>query len=178
MQIKTKSIINTKYKIIKSYHPPSRSLSQDDMEKRRILASKYFETKDNVWIGNKYGVSKTAVFYWKLKWNKDKKKGLHSGKYGRTSKLSDKQEKQFKKDILKGAEKCGYDTDFWTLNRLTKYVKKTFKVKYEDRSLFHTMERLGFSCQKPMRRARERNESAISNWVKNLWPKIKKKPTN
>jgi hypothetical protein len=35
---------------------------------------------------------------------------------------------------------------------------------------------LGWSCQRPERKARERNEEAIRRWVRHRWPRIKKKP--
>ncbi|WP_341271202.1 winged helix-turn-helix domain-containing protein [Leptospira noguchii] len=38
------------------------------------------------------------------------------------------------------------------------------------------LRRIGFSVQKPIRRAKERDEKAISNWKKHRWLKIKKKP--
>jgi hypothetical protein len=37
-------------------------------------------------------------------------------------------------------------------------------------------DRLGWSRQRPSRRALERNEEAISNWVAKDWPRIKKAP--
>jgi hypothetical protein len=35
---------------------------------------------------------------------------------------------------------------------------------------------LGWSPQKPQRRAIERDEAAIQRWVKTTWPKVKKTP--
>ena len=101
-------------------------------------------------------------------------KGLEKGAYGRTSKLTPKQEKEIQKDIVRGAKKCGYDTDFWTIGRITDHIKKKMNIAYEDRSLWHTLKRFGFSCQKPERRSRERDEKAIATWLAATWPSIKK----
>ena len=158
----------------KSHHPPSRALSQDELEKRRKNASKYFNNQRIVWIANKYEVSRVAVYQWKAKWEKTGMKGLTQGKYGRISKMTKKEESDLKRNILKGAKKCGYDTDFWTLKRLTSYVKKKIGIVYRDRSLAHTLKRFGFSCQKPTRRAHERDEKAITTWLSTSWPAIKK----
>lgn len=158
----------------KSHHHPNRALSQDELEKRRISAVAYFNTQSNYWIGNRLGVSREAVGQWKRKWEAEGVKGLKRGAYGRISKLSPKQEKTIKEDILKGAEKCGYSGDFWTLRRITHYIKKKANVVYKDRSVWHTLERFGFSCQIPERRARERDEKAIQTWVATTWPAIKK----
>src|SRR3954469_7557742 len=37
-------------------------------------------------------------------------------------------------------------------------------------------QKLGWSCQRPVGRARERNEAAIRDWKENIWPALKKKP--
>ena len=157
-----------------SHHHPSRALSQDELEKRRVSASKYFNAKSNYWIGNKLGVSREAVGQWKRKWEKEGIKGLKQGKYGRISKLTQSQEKTIQKDILKGAEKCGYSGDFWTLGRITDYIKKKTGIAYRDRSIWHALERFGFSCQVPERRARERDEKAIRAWTATTWSAVKK----
>lgn len=158
-----------------SHHHPSRALSQDELEKRRMKAADYFSKgKSQGWIHRKIGVSRAAITQWYAKWKKGGKDALLQGKYGRVSKMSPKQEAQIQKDILKGPLKCGYDTDYWTLRRLTDYIKKETDISYEDRSIWHTLERFGFSCQKPERRARERDEKAITTWVKTAWPQVKK----
>ena len=47
-------------------------------------------------------------------------------------------------------------------------------VAYEDRSVWHLLKRLGFSCQKPLKRAVERDEKAITTWIQHTWPEAKK----
>jgi hypothetical protein len=37
---------------------------------------------------------------------------------------------------------------------------------------------MGWSCQKPEKRARERDEEAIAGWRQMDWPRIKKSPQN
>jgi transposase len=157
-----------------THHHPSRDLSQTELEKRRLSAVKYFNTQSNYWIGKKLNVSREAVGQWKRKWEADGVTGLTHGTYGRKSKLTPTQEKIIQKDILKGAEESGYSGDFWTLSRITDHIKKKTGVQYQDRSVWHTLERFGFSCQVPERRARERDEKAIQTWVTTTWPAIKK----
>lgn len=160
---------------MKTLHHPNRALSQDELEERRLGAVKYFNTNSNYWIGKKLGVSREAVGQWKRKWEVNGTKGLKQGVYGRVSKLTKKQEKNIQEDILKGAEKFGYSGNFWTLGRITNYIKKKTGVVYKDRSVWHTLERFGFSCQVPERRARERDEKAIQTWTTTIWPAIKKR---
>jgi len=158
-----------------SHHPPSRAYSQEELEKRRKRAAKYFRSNKSLTeIAKEFNVTRQAVYLWKKKWEVEGMQGLKKGKYGRVSKMTGKQENDLKKDILKGAKQCGYETDFWTLKRITDYIKKKIKIKYKDRSIWHTLERFGFSCQVPERRATERNEKAITTWLTTTWPTIKK----
>lgn len=156
-------------------HHPNRALSQEDMEKRRLKAVPYFKQK---WserrIAEKLGVSGPSVHDWKVAWKEDGRDGLKAGHYGRVSRLTPKKEALVRKNILKGADEQGFSGDFWTLKRLTIGIKRWTGVAYEDRSVWHVLKRLGFSCQKPIKRARERDEEAIQTWLSTTWPKVKK----
>ena len=91
-----------------SHHHPSRALSQDELEKRRIKAAGYFkEGKSQGWVHKKLGVSRAAVTQWHTKWKEGGIDALLKGKYGRISKLSPEQEKNIQTNILKGAKGCG-----------------------------------------------------------------------
>lgn len=160
---------------MKTHHHPNRALSQEDMEARRLKAVPYF---NKAWplrrIGKKLGVSFIAAYQWKTVWKKEGAAGLKAGRYGHPSKLTSLKEKAVKKKILQGAEAHGFSGDFWTLKRVTKAVKSWTGVPYRDRSVWHLLRRLGFSCQKPVRRAIERDEKAIGIWKQNIWPVVKK----
>ncbi len=51
-----------------------------------------------------------------------------------------------------------------------------FAVRYKPSGVWHVLRGMGWSCQKPERRARERNEQAIATWRHEDWPHIKKRP--
>ena len=153
----------------------SRALTQQELEARRLKACGYFHGgKPQCWICSKLGVSRAAVCQWHGKWLKEGQRGLLRKKYGRVPMLTPAQEKQLQQDILGGALKFGYTTDCWTLKRITAHIRKKTGMVYKDRSVWFVMRRFGFSCQKPERRARERDEKAIATWLADTWPKIKK----
>lgn len=164
---------------MKTSHHPNRALSQREMEARRLKAVPYFK---NDWserlIAKKLGVSGPSVHEWKVAWKEKGTAGLKAGKYGRLSRLSKEKERVVKRNILKGAETHGFSGDYWTLRRVTKAIQTWTHVAYEDRSVWHLLKRLGFSCQKPVRRAVERDEEAIRTWTKEIWPQIKKRAPN
>lgn len=152
---------------------PNRALPPQELEARRRTAARYFKAgKTRYWVSKYFGVSRPAVGEWYSRW---KDGTLQAQKPGQKEKLSAPQKKELAKMILKNPAVYGYDTQLWTLSRITACVKKEFSVAYQPRSLSHMLHSLGFSCQKPDRRAKERNEKKIALWKKQEWPVLLKK---
>ena len=64
-----------------------------------------------------------------------------------------------------------------TLARVADVIEATTAVRYSQTQTWTILrERLGWTRQRPARRATERNEEAIANWVAQDWPRIKKAP--
>ena len=78
--------------------------------------------------------------------------------------------------LLKGPEKLGYETPLWTCARVAHLIDNEFGVEYHPGHVWKILDDLGWSCQRPVGRARERNEEAIGRWRRVEWPAIKKKP--
>ena len=95
---------------------------------------------------------------------------------GRPAKLSPRQRQRLVKLLLQGAMAQGYRTEIWTTARIAALIRKTFGVRYHRDHVGRLLHALGFSHQKPERRALERNEEAIERWKREEWPRIKKKP--
>jgi transposase len=55
-------------------------------------------------------------------------------------------------------------------------IARTFGVTYHPAHVWKILRGEGWSCQKPERRARERDEAAIQRWRAERWPHIKKRP--
>lgn len=146
------------------------------LERRRVSAGKLFARGvSQAAVSEKYGVSRAAACQWYGLWRKDKRKGLLSrGAPGFDSQLNEKKKKQLKQVIMKGPVASGYETDFWTIDRIRAVAKKKLKVNLGYTRIWNTVIGLGFSCQKPERRARERNEKAITDWKLKEFPRLKK----
>lgn len=78
--------------------------------------------------------------------------------------------------LLEGPLAAGFPTDLWTLTRVAQVIERHFGVKYHPGHVWRILRDLGWSPQKPERRARERDEEAIERWRKEDWPRIRKKP--
>jgi transposase len=95
---------------------------------------------------------------------------------GRPPKLSGRQRQRLVKLLLQGAIAQGYRTEIWTTARVATLIRKNFGVRYHRDHIGRLLHALGFTHQKPERRALERNEEAIERWKKEEWRRIKKKP--
>ena len=63
------------------------------------------------------------------------------------------------------------------LARVAEVIAVHFGVQYHPGHVWKILQSMGWSCQKPERRARERDEKAIATWRQQDWPRIKKSPT-
>lgn len=95
---------------------------------------------------------------------------------GRPPRLAAWQRARLLKLLLKGATAHGFHTALWTLPRVAAVIARTFGVTYHPAHVWKILRGEGWSCQKPERRARERDEAAIQRWRAERWPHIKKRP--
>ncbi|MGD0265166.1 MAG: IS630 family transposase [Candidatus Methylomirabilota bacterium] len=95
---------------------------------------------------------------------------------GRPRRLTGRQRARLLTLLLKGATAHGFSTDLWTLSRVATVITRTFGVTYHPAHVWKILRGEHWSCQKPERRARERDEAAIQRWRTERWPHIKKRP--
>ena len=97
---------------------------------------------------------------------------------GRTPFLTDDQERRVLGWLARKPSEFGFPTDLWTARRVAELIRQKFGVAYHPNYLREWLTRRGYSPQKPVRRARERNPEAIARWVREDWVRIqKKRPT-
>lgn len=94
---------------------------------------------------------------------------------GRPPKLGPKQRKQLIRKLVRGALAYGHSTELWTCDRIAALIRAEFGIDYHRDHVGRLMHGLGWSYQKPERRALERDEDAILRWKQKDWPRIKKK---
>jgi transposase len=80
-------------------------------------------------------------------------------------------------ELLKqGARAAGYSTEMWTTRRVAEQIQRHWGVAYHPGHVWKVLIALGWSCQKPERRALQRDEKKIRQWKQHDWPRIKKSP--
>jgi transposase len=80
------------------------------------------------------------------------------------------------RELGRGAYAQGYAEDYWTLDRIARLIWDLFGVRYHPSGVWRRLRRLGWSSQKPQRRALQRDDAAIAHWTQYVWPQIKKVP--
>jgi transposase len=125
------------------------------------------------------GVTPGAITQWRQAYDQQGEAFFEAHRPpGRACCLSEKQIDRLKKRLLKGARKNGYRTELWTLRRIAEVIEKYDGIVYDPSSVWHILKRMGWSCQKPEKQAREQDEEAIAGWRQKGWPRIKKSPQN
>jgi transposase len=94
---------------------------------------------------------------------------------GATPKLTPEQREELRARLVAGALAAGFDTEIWTAPRVRELIQRLYRVTFHVRYVPCVLRSLGFSCQRPQLRPRERDQSAIERWIARDWPRIKKK---
>jgi transposase len=127
-------------------------------------------------VARKLRVSRQSVSRWFAQWKRGGAKALRkAGRAGRAPRLQAEQLRQVEVVLREGARANGFNTDLWTLPRLAQVIERVTGVRYHAGHVWRVMRAMGWTLQRPARRARERNEEAIRQWVAERWPVVKKK---
>jgi transposase len=94
---------------------------------------------------------------------------------GRPLKLSVQRRQKLLELLRQGPTHHGFGTELWTLERVAAVIERRFDICYHPSQVWRILRQLGWSCQKPQCRARERDEAAITRWRRVHWPRIKKR---
>jgi transposase len=95
---------------------------------------------------------------------------------GRPGSLQPKDRARLGKLLLQGAMANGFPTEVWTLARVAKLIECEFGCAFSISYVWLLLREMGFSAQRPVGRATQRDEQAILNWKVERWPALKKTP--
>ena len=151
----------------------------DALEKRRFAAQKLLAAGvHQSEVARRLGVQRQSVSRWASALKVKGKDSLRkAGRAGRLPRLSVQEKEMIKATLVKGPEAQGYSTGLWSIARVAALMEETTGVKYHKGHAWKVLRGLGWSSQRPVGRAMERNEDAIADWKKKQWPAIKKKPS-
>ena len=143
-------------------------------EARRLAAAELFaQGVGPAEVARRFGVRPQSVSGWRKRWLAEGVDGLRSnGQPGYPPLLNQAQRAELVGVLNAGPQACGFDGG-WTIARVATVIRRRFGVRYRYPSAVATLlHRLGFSVQKPARRAVERNEAAIAAWREHTWSQV------
>ncbi|MFQ5861340.1 MAG: IS630 family transposase [Dehalococcoidia bacterium] len=138
------------------------------------LHRKGWKQKD---IAEALGVSKGAVSQWLKRAREGGPEALRHKKHpGRRPRLTPEQRAQLPRLLTQGPQAFGFRGELWTQPRVAAVVRRAFGVSYHPSQVGRILKACGWTRQKPMRRASQRDEEAIQRWKEERWPLVKKRP--
>ncbi len=152
-------------------NPP---LTPEQKEYRRLRAWQlYQEGYKQADIARALGVTSGAVAQWIVR---AREGGAESLKRrvapGPTPRLDEEQLKRLDELLRRGAEAFGFRGNVWTQERVALVIEREFGVSYHWAHMYRILRRIGWSQQKPLRRATQRKEAAIKEWLKERFPAL------
>lgn len=167
---------------VKQRRPTPRLTGKRDrtaMETRRKQALVLLDSGVNQSeVARQVGVSRQAVSKWVTARNDGGIKALASkGKPGRKTSLTVAERKKVEAALLKGPVKNGYRNDLWTLRRVAVVIARvTGRNEPSVTRTWNLMREMGWSCQRPAKRARQQDADAVAEFRDKTWAAVKKTP--
>jgi transposase len=129
-------------------------------------------------VAQAVGVARQTVYTWKRLLDEGGIDALRSvAERGRPAQLDAQQLASVRAALLQSPTEHGFGTELWTLKRVGAIIERMHGVRFGQTNVWRILGSLGFSPQKPEKRAIERNEDAVRSWKRSTWPALKKKPS-
>lgn len=150
--------------------------SPAELERRRLRAMELLERGIPVHaVADRMGVDRRSVRRWKRAYRRRGRAAIAARPApGRPPKLTVRQRQTLVRLVLKGAEAAGYRTALWTCGRIAEVVRARFGVRYHPDHVGRLLRSCGLTPQRPQRRAKERDEQRVQQWLHEDWPRVKK----
>jgi transposase len=119
------------------------------------------------------GVNRNSLYRWRQQ-AEHAPKGLAATPHpGPTPRLSDGQLAELEGLLAQGAKHHGWPNDLWTAARAAKLIARHFgEAFHPDHVRRFLRARLGWTSQKPRKKARERDDEEVQRWLDQEFPRI------
>jgi transposase len=147
----------------------------DEATRKRVRAGRLMLAgKTPAQAASAVGVARQTAYTWKSRLDEGGIEALRSMATGRPGQLDAKQLDALRAGLLQGAIAHGFGTELWTLKRVRALIERLYGVRFSEVHVWRLLGAMGFSSQKPERRAIERNDEAVLAWKRKTLPALKK----
>ncbi len=147
----------------------------DEATRKRVRAGRLMLAgKTPAEAAKAVGVARQTAYTWKARLDEGGIDALRGMATGRPAQLDAQQLEGLRVALLRGALAQGFGTELWTLKRVRELIRRLYGVAFSEVHVWRLLGAMGFSSQKPERRAIERNEQAVVAWKRKTWPALKK----
>jgi transposase len=147
----------------------------DEATRKRVRAGRMMLAgKTPAEAAKAVGVARQTAYTWKARLDEGGIDALRAMSTGRPAQLDASQLDGLRVALLQGALAHGFGTELWTLKRVRWLIQRLYGVVFSEVHVWRLLGAMGFSSQKPERRAIERDEAAVLKWKRKTWPALKK----
>lgn len=154
----------------------ARQLDHKTLEEIRIRAVRKVQAGESPeMVSQILGLNRTTIYDWLAKYRQGGWQALRSKPTpGRKPKLNGKQLKWIYDVLtLKNPQQMQFEFALWTREMIQKLIKDKFKVSLGLKSIGKLLAQLGFTCQRPLYKAIQKDESLVKEWLRKIFPRIK-----
>lgn len=144
-----------------------------ELERRRRRAVELVEQGESpTVVARILGVRPASVHRWRRM--AQKPHGLDARPIpGPSPRLSNYHLRKLERFLRQGAQKHGWPNDLWTADRVARLIEQRFGISFHPEHVRKILKRrLGWTSQKPKRKARERNDKEVERWKADELPRI------
>jgi len=126
-------------------------------------------------VARVFGVGRTVIYRWLADYRRGGWGALRAKPlFGRLPKLDGgKLRWLYKVVVEKNPLQLKFEFALWTREMVGTLIKRQFNVTLAANSVGRLLAQLGITCQKPLHRAIERNQSLVQQWLDKDYPAIK-----
>ena len=154
----------------------ARQLDHQTLEDMRIRAVKSVQNgKSPEDVAVMFDVHRTAVYKWLALYRDGGWSALKSKPTpGAKPKIDGKKmEWVFDTVTQKNPQQLKFEFALWTREMIQKLIKDKFEIKLSLKAVGRLLGQLGLTCQKPLYKAIQKDESLVKKWLKKIYPEIK-----
>lgn len=143
-----------------------------------MVAARMFEMgRPTSEIAKAVGRDEQTIRAWRRAWRAAGVEGLRAKPHpGREPKLTAAQWQRVLSMLAQSPQAHGYDGAYlWTTTLMARLIHDRFGVTFHHDYVGEMLHKLGWSCQRPAKRSKERDEAAVRSWVTVTWPDLLKK---